>query len=106
MKLNELISAEGMCSGFKVLEEQHNTLTTSVLRLEKHGLQCKPCCSAVCPAARSYGVQRGREAAPHCATAAGGGEDGRDSGAVPGLKGGSAGTEAPQLLKEEEVNSR
>lgn len=104
MKLNELISAEGMCSGFKVLEEQHNTLTTSVLRLEKHGLQCKPCCSAVRPVARSYGVQWGREAAPHCA--AGGGEDGRDSGAVPGLKGGSAGTEAPQLLKEEEVNSR
>lgn len=52
-------------------------------------------------------MQRGREAVPHCAAAAGGGEDGRDSGAVPGRRGGSAGTEAPRwLLKEEEVNSR
>lgn len=39
MELNELISAEGICSGFGVLEEQCNVLTTSLLCLEKFGLQ-------------------------------------------------------------------
>lgn len=61
----------------------------------------------MCPVARRYGVQQGREAAPHCTATAGGGEDRRDDGAVLGPKGGSAGMEAPWwLLKEEEVNSR